>query len=256
MLFRGRAADFFADANPEYNLFTVPFLVSGWEQALRLLGSEFTRGVNERARANGFHVPATGISQGFRAHTNNKRPIRTPDDLKGLKMRVPMQDVYVRTALAFGTNPQELPAVEIYQALQTGVVDGQDNPPANIHDYKMYEVSKYMTVTNYATGPDPFLVNLKWYERLPDDLKSIFDEVAREAIALSDQLYRDKESEYIESLSKVLETNHIRGAALDPFRKAVQPVYEHLVAKGDFTMADIEAARRAARGDASAEVPR
>ena len=151
---------FFADANPKFNLLTMPFLVDGWDQAMRLVNSEFMQRINEDARNNGWHIPATGISQGFRAHTNNVRPIRSPDDLKGLKMRVPLQDVFVRTALAFGANPQEIPAVEIYQALQTGVVDGQDNPPSNIWDYKVYEVSKYVTITYYATGPDPFLVNL------------------------------------------------------------------------------------------------
>ena len=85
----------------------------------------------------------------------------------------------MRTALAFGSNPQAIPAVEIYQALQTGVVDGQDNPPSNIWDYKLHEVSKYVTITNYATGPDPLLVNLRWYESLPGDLRQVFDTVAR-----------------------------------------------------------------------------
>ncbi len=74
-----------------------------------------------------------------------------------------MQEVFIETAKAFGANPQELAAIDIYQALQTGVIDGQDNPPANIWDFKMHEVSKYLTVTNYATGPDPFIVNLNWY---------------------------------------------------------------------------------------------
>ncbi|MGY8690055.1 MAG: TRAP transporter substrate-binding protein, partial [Verrucomicrobiales bacterium] len=159
----------------------------------------------------GYHIPATGISQGFRAHTNNKRPITHPDDLKGLKMRVPMQEVYVQTALAFGENPQELPYTEVYQSLQTGVVDGQDNAPANIWDFKIHEVSKYLTLTYYATGPDPFIVSLAWYEKLPQDFQVIFDEVARETMTLSDQLNRDKEQEYIDNLSAGLETNTVTG---------------------------------------------
>jgi len=91
------------------------------------------------------------------------------NDLKGMKMRVPMQEVYVQTALAFGSNPQELPFIEVYHALQTGVVDGQDNAPSNIWDFKIYEVSNYLTINNYATGPDPFMVNLKWHESLPNE---------------------------------------------------------------------------------------
>lgn len=246
---QGTRGGFFADANPEFGLFTLPFLVDDWDQALRLVNSDFTRAINKRARKNGFHVPATGISQGFRAHTNSVRPIRHPDDLKGLKMRVPMQDVYVQTALAFGANPQEISYVEVYQALQTGVVDGQDNAPANIWDFKIHEVSKYLTITNYATGPDPLIVNLAWYESLPADLQRIFDEVATETIALSDRLNREKEKEYIALLSEQLETNHVTGDDLEPFREAVRPVYRHFVEKGDFSMEDIERARRAARGD-------
>lgn len=246
---QGTRGGFFADANPEFGLFTLPFLVDDWDQALRLVNSDFMQGVNRRARENGFHVPATGISQGFRAHTNNVRPIRHPEDLKGLKMRVPMQDVYVQTALAFGSNPQEISYVEVYQALQTGVVDGQDTAPSNIWDFKIHEVSKYLTITNYATGPDPLMVNLAWYESLPADLKRIFDEVARETIALSDRLNREKEKEYIALLAERLATNHVTGDDLEPFREAIRPVYRRFVEKGDFSMEDLQRARRAARGD-------
>jgi C4-dicarboxylate-binding protein DctP len=240
---------FFADANREFNLYTLPFLVDDWDQALRLVSSEFTAEVNRRARRNGFHIPATGISQGFRAHTNGVRPIRRPEDLAGLKMRVPMQDVYVQTALAFGANPQELPAAEIYQALQTGVVDGQDNPPSNIWDFKIHEVSRYLTITNYATGPDPFIVNLAWYETLPAELQETFDTVARETIAFSDRLSREREEEYIRLLAERLETNYVTGTDLEPFREAIRPLYQRFVEKGDFSMGDIERARRVARGE-------
>jgi len=71
----------------------MPFLVDNWDQAIRLVNSAFVTEINAGAKARGYHVPACGISQGFRAHTNNVHPIRTPDDLKGLKMRVPMQEV-------------------------------------------------------------------------------------------------------------------------------------------------------------------
>ena len=180
---------FFNDANSKYNLLTLPFLIADWDQAQRLVSSSFMDSINDGAKANGFHIPATGISQGFRAHTNNKKPILHPRDFKGLKMRVPMQEVFIQTAKAFGSNPQELAAIDIYQALQTGVIDGQDNPPSNIWDFKMHEVSKYLTVTNYATGPDPFIVNLDWYNKLPPDLQKIFNRVAKETMAKSDQMY-------------------------------------------------------------------
>jgi len=246
---QGTRGGFFADANPKFNIITMPFLVDDWDQALRLVNSDFVHGINRGARANGWHVPATGISQGFRAHTNNVRPITHPDDLKGLKMRVPPQDVYVRTALAFGANPQEIPAVEIYQSLQTGVVDGQDNPPSNIWDYKIHEVSRYLTITNYATGPDPLLVNLAWYNALPDDLQVIFDQVSQDAIALSDELNRREETEFITRLSEKLEVNFVTGGGLEAFRDAVLPVYQHYIEQGEITAEELEAVRAAARGE-------
>ena len=73
---------FFNDANPKYNLLTLPFLIADWDQAQRLVGSSFMDSINNGAKANGFHIPATGISQGFRAHTNNKKPILHPRDFK------------------------------------------------------------------------------------------------------------------------------------------------------------------------------
>lgn len=244
---QGTRGGFFNDVNPKFNLLTLPFLVSNWDEASNLVNSSLMKTINAGSRTNGFHVPATGISQGFRAHTNNKKPILTPRDFKGLKMRVPMQEVFIQTARAFGANPQELAAIDIYQALQTGVIDGQDNPPSNIWDFKMYEVSKFLTVTNYATGPDPFIVNLKWYNTLPPDLKIVFDRVAKEAIAKSDQMNREKESEYLNMLSKHLKINYISGKDLIPFQEAVKPVYNYFINKGMFTMAEIEEAQKIAK---------
>lgn len=246
---QGTRGGFFNDANPKFNLITLPFLVSGWDEASRLVNSKLMETINEGAKVNGFHIPATGISQGFRAHTNNNKPIKHPLDFKGLKMRVPMQDVFIQTAKSFGANPQELAAIDIYQALQTGVIDGQDNPPSNIWDYKIYEVSKYLTVTNYATGPDPFIVNLDWYNSLSPELKIIFDRVAKDAIKYSDKLNRSKESEYLEKLSEHLDINYISGKDLKPFQDAVKPVYDYFIRKGLFKQSEIDLAQKIARNE-------
>ena len=122
-----------------------------------------------------------------------------------------MQEVFVQTAMAFGSNPQEMNYIDVYQALQTGVVDGQDTPPANIWDFKIYEVNTYLTITNYATGPDPLFVNLDWYKKLPVDLQQIFNEVSRETMILSDRLHRESELDFIKKLSDHLEVNYVTG---------------------------------------------
>jgi C4-dicarboxylate-binding protein DctP len=136
----------------------------------------------------------------------------------------------------------------VYQALQTGVVDGQDNAPSNIWDFKIHEVSEYLTITNYSTGPDPLMVNLGWYESLPYDLKVIFDEVSRETMEFSDQINREKEAEYIQKISNKLEVNHVTGDDLIPFRDAVKPVNQYFEEKGILTLDEIEKAREVATG--------
>lgn len=249
-ILQGTRGGLFPDANPKYNLFLLPFLVEDWDQALRLIYSDFTARINREARANGFHIPACGISQGFRAHTTSVRPIRSPSDFVGLKLRIPPLEVYIVTAQAFGANPQEIPFIEVYQAIKTGVIDGQDNALSNIWDTKIYEVQKYMSVTNYSTGPDPLIVNLDWYEALPEELQVLFDQVAVEAIRYSDRLNRESEADYIKRLSDKLEVNYVTVEALQQFREKTQAVYEHFVKKGYFTWEEIEEARRVARGEA------
>ena len=246
---QGTRGGLFVDANPKFVIFMLPFLVSDWDQAIRLVNSEFAMGINQGARENGFHIPATGISQGFRAHTNSVRPITTPADLAGLKMRVPPQEIYVLTARALGSSPQEMPVSEVYGALKTGVLDGQDNPPANIWHYRFHEVQKFMTITNYATGPDPLIVDLNWYQRLPADLRKTFDQVAREAIAYSDRLNRNSEQRYIELLERELELIHLSDDELQRFRQLTDPVIREYIVRGLFTDEDLGRARKAAEGD-------
>ena len=158
-------------------------------------------------------------------------------------MRVPQQEVYVVNSRTLGINPQQLPYSEVYMALKTGVVDGQDNAVSNIWDYKIYEVQKYLTISNYATGPDPFMINLDWYNNLPEDLQQIFDQVAVETMKYSDQLNRKNEDIYLKQLTEKLETNFVTPDNLEKFRIATKPVYQYFIDKGYFSWDDINAAR-------------
>ncbi len=245
---QGTRGGLFFDVSPRYMILLLPFLVEDWDEALRLVNSEFMASVNAEGRTNGFHVPACGISQGFRSHTTSVRPILGPEDFRGLKLRVPPQEPNIIATEILGANPQEIPFTEVYQAARTGVIDGQDNAVSNIWEMRFHEVQEYLSISNYMAGPDPFIVNLAWYEWLPPELQTVFDDAAREAIAYSDRMNRESERVYIEKLSEVLKTNWIEGDALQRFRQAVEPVYQILVDKGYFTWGDIEAARRAAKG--------
>ena len=246
-LLQGTRGGFFVDANPKYNIYQLPFLVSGWDEMQCLVASDFTKEVEAGAEANGYHIPATGISQGFRAYTNNVRPITKVEDLAGLKIREPQSDLMIATGTALGSVPIAMPFSEAYQAFKQGVIDGQHNPPQNIWDFKIQEVQKYMTITNHMTGPDPFIVSKAWYDTLPDDLKATFDEVAAEAMAMSDSLYREAEGKVIEEIGKTVEINTLSEEALEGFRAKVAPVYDQMYGTGQFTAEDVAAAQAAAK---------
>lgn len=246
-LLQGTRGGFFADASGAFNLYQLPFLVADWDEMQCLVASDFTKGVQDRAAANGYHIPATGISQGFRAYTNNVRPITSVEDLQGLRIREPQSDLMIATGTAIGSVPVAMPFSEAYQAFNQGVIDGQHNPPQNIWDFNIHEVQKYLTLSNHMTGPDPLIVNKTWYDGLPDDLKAIFDEVAVEAMSMSDMRYREAETKIVDELAKHMEINNLSSDALMGFQEAVAPVYQQMIDAGHFTSEDLEQARMAAK---------
>ena len=246
-LLQGTRGGFFGNANTRFFVFTLPFLVANWDEMQCLVASDFTKGVQAGAAENGIHVPATGISQGFRMYTNNKRPITQVEDLKGLLIREPQVPLFIATGEALGSEAIPMAFSEVYQAFQQGVIDGQHNPPANIWNYKIHEVQKYLSVTNHMTGPDPLLVNKEWYDSMPEDLQQLFDEVAVEALALSDKLARQAETDLLEKLSQEMEVNYLTDEAMDGFRAAVKPVYQQFIDAGDFSQEDVDNAKAAAQ---------
>ncbi len=246
-LIQGTRGGFFADASGAFNIYQLPFLVANWDEMQCLVGSEFTDSIEARAAENGYHIPATGISQGFRAYTNNVRPITKVEDLAGLKIREPQSDLMIATGTALGSIPIAMPFSETYQAFQQGVIDGQHNPPQNIWDFNVHEVQKYLSLTNHMTGPDPLIVNKAWYDSLPTDLQKLFDDVAVEALSMSDNLYREAEVGVIEDMKAFVEVNTLEASDLVGFQEAVAPVYAQMIAAGHFSQDDIDAARAAAQ---------
>jgi tripartite ATP-independent transporter DctP family solute receptor len=110
---------------------------------------------------------------GFRQITSSNKPIVTPDDLKGFKIRVPVSPLWTSMFTAFGSAPASINFAEVYTALQTKVVDGQENPLAIISTAKLYEVQKHVSMTNHMWDGFWFLANRRAWERLPEDLRTI-----------------------------------------------------------------------------------
>jgi C4-dicarboxylate-binding protein DctP len=245
---QGTRGGMFEDASIKFNIVLLPFLVETWDQAICLVRSPWMMTVASEGKGKGFHIPAVGISQGFRAHGSKKRAIRTVADFEGLKIRVPdAQEVFHRMENALGANPQGIAQAETYSALKTGVVDGTTAPPSDLWDRRQYEVLEWITIDSHATGPDPLMVNLAWYQRLPADLREVFDEVAREALEYSDTLYSETEKQIIADLGKSVEIIRLTPSARAQMEARTRPVHDYFVNRGDFTRDDINAAIAASR---------
>jgi tripartite ATP-independent transporter DctP family solute receptor len=232
----------FERANKKYLLYTLPFMFENTDQVLKLMRGEFGQKINEGALENGFYIPVTGVAGGFRNITNSVRPIETPADLEGMKMRTPPIDMTIKTFKALGANPQMVAYTETYMALKQGVVDGQENPFSNTVDMKFYEAQKYLSIVNWQIHPDPLYVNPEWYNTLPDDLKEVFDAVAKEAMEYSDKIWLESEAGYLNTLKEHLEVNEITPEARAEFVEAVKPVWQSYVDDGFFTWDDINEA--------------
>jgi TRAP-type transport system periplasmic protein len=137
---------------------------------------------------------------GFRDVTNSKRPIKTPDDLKGLKIRVPENKASLMTFQALGANATPMSFSELFQALESKVVDGQENPIANTHSSKFNEVQKYFALTGHQYGSAPVIMSLSFYNSLPEDLKKVVDDAAIEARDYERKVNQDNEAKLLADL--------------------------------------------------------
>lgn len=225
----------FEVATQTYLLYTLPFLFDSPEEALAVMRSEIGDEINDEARANGFYVPACGIAGGFRQWTNNVRPITCPADMVGLKMRTPGIDSIMRTFDALEADRQSIAYVEVYVSLRQGVCDGQENPYSNISQMKFYEVQDYLTVSNYQVHPNPFFINLAWYESLPSELQNIVTYAAKVAMIYNDTIWLAEEMDAYEIIAANLEVNTLTDAARTAFAEKVQPVWQDYVDEGTFS---------------------
>lgn len=150
---------------PELQVFGLPFLVRDRAHAYKVLDGTIGKEFEAKLEAQGFHVLGWW-ELGFRNMTTRNRPIRTPEDLKGLKMRVQEAKVWLGLMRSLGAIPTPIPFGELYNALQQGVVDGQENPIVTIVSMKFYEVQKQVGLTEHTYTSLPILANKMWWEGL------------------------------------------------------------------------------------------
>ena len=164
---------------PEVKVFDVPFLFRDHAHARGVLDGPIGQEILQKFDARGLKALAWG-ENGFRHMTNNKRPINTPEDLKGLKMRTMENPVHMQAYRGFGILPTPMSFSEVYMALQQAVVDGQENPLSVIANAKFDQVQKYLTLTGHVYSPSILVMNKGLFDKLSDADKRAFVEAAKE----------------------------------------------------------------------------
>ena len=161
---------------------------------------------------------------GMRHITNSKLPVRTPADLKGLKIRVPEGEVFVDTFKTLNAGPTVISFGELYSALQLGTVDGQENPPAHILTQKFYEVQKYVSRTGHIHLSSPLVMNKALLDGMPEKYKRAILETAREMGPVHTQMVEDLEKQQWVDVAKSGMT--VIDVEKKPFQEKVRPVIE------------------------------
>lgn len=212
-----------APLETKLSILDMPFRFKDFEQAWKILdgpvGQELASSLPQKdLRILGYW------ENGFRNMTNSKRPINTPEDLKGLKMRVPNWEVSVAAFKALGAQVTPLAWPEVYMALQQGVVDGQENPYANTAGAKLYEVQKYLSITRHQYSPLTLLVSEKFWKGLSADEQKILQEATKEAGTYQRNLVKDSEDKLLADLkAKGMQAN--TPPDMKPFQERVTTVY-------------------------------
>ena len=161
---------------------------------------------------------------GYRHITNSKRPINTPQDLQGIKLRVPEGKWRVKMFQTYGANPAPMKFSEVFTALQTGVMDGQENPYTQIHSAKFQEVQKFLSVTGHVYTPAYVTVGGKKWASLPDDVRKVIEENAKET---QQWVYEKAAKDEEDLLGKLRAAGmQVNTPNKDAFVAASKPVYD------------------------------
>src|SRR5713101_779186 len=164
---------------------------------------------------------------GFKDMSANK-PLRMPEDFKGLKMRIQSSKVLEAQMRALGAIPQVMAFSEVYQALQTGVVDGTENPPSNEYTQKMHEVQKYTVLSDHGYVGYAVITNKKFWDGLPADIRGQLEKAMKEATDYANSIAQKENDDAIEAMKKsgTTQVSTLTAEEKAAWRKALEPVYQ------------------------------
>jgi tripartite ATP-independent transporter DctP family solute receptor len=213
----------------EFGLFEMPYLVRDREHMQRIEQEIFWPTLEPAVEAQGYRV--IGVwENGFRHITNNVRPINVPEDLQGVKLRTPRGTWRVKMFQAYGANPTPMAFSEVFTALQTGVIDGQENPFAQIYSAKFHEVQDYLSLTGHVYTPAYVTVGQQKFESLPPEVQTVLEETAKETQAFVYETAARLEDELLEKVQQESDIE-VNEADKQAFIDASQPIYDEFASE-------------------------
>lgn len=228
---------------PEIQLLSIPYVFKDRDVAWAVLdgpfGDELLKAYTKKTGLRLLHLTENG---GFRCFSNNVRPIKTPADMKGLKIRVMPNPAHQATVRALGALPVVVPWAELYTALKTGVADGQENAVATFLVPKLWEVQKYMTLDGHFYSINSVIINDAWYQKLPKKLQKAVDQAAIISRTVNRGVCTALENKGVELvLKKGMKVYTPTAEQKEMFRKACQaPVIDFI--KADFKKKGVDPA--------------
>ena len=184
----------------KFELFDLPYIFDDYEQLHTITTGPVGKQLLDMLGSKGV-LGLAYWDNGFKVMSANK-PLRNPDDFKGLKMRIQSSSVLDAQMRALGALPQKMAFSEVYQALQTGVVDGTENPPSNLYTQKMYEVQKYVTLSDHGYLGYAVIVNKKFWNDLPDDVRSQLESAMVDATKFANDIAKAENDKAMEEIKK------------------------------------------------------
>lgn len=225
-----------SSVNDVFGIFEMPYIIRDRDHMRRVQGAMMDK-FQGAAQDAGYHI--VGLAEnGFRHITNNVRPINVPSDLEGVKLRTPNGVWRVKMFQEYGANPTPMAFSDVFTALQTGVMDGQENPYAQIASAKFQEVQKYLSITGHVYTPAYILASKKHFAKLPEEVQAGLTECASKT-----QDFTYEEAARLET--ELLDVIKAAGVAVndadkDAFVTASKPIYEGFAAEVDGGQAMID----------------
>jgi tripartite ATP-independent transporter DctP family solute receptor len=206
-----------------FGIFEMPYLVKDRAHMGRIEKDIFWSKLEPEVEKKGLKVLAVW-ENGFRQITNSKRPIKVPADLAGIKLRVPGGKWRVKMFQAYGANPSPMKFSEVFTALQTGVMDGEENPLTQIYSAKFQEVQKYLSLSGHVYTPAYLTVGTARWNTLPADVRKVLEDTAKETQAYVYEVAAKDDAELLGKLKAAgMDVNEVDK---DAFAAASKPIYE------------------------------